>query len=96
MKNWSWPDWEIEGNQQSWSLTAADGERLLSWSVGLPLLPRTGNGLAGLQNVESGEIDAQTLELTARVAGLPEVSEVRIRLVRKSDHLEMQTSFTAR
>ena len=95
MINWSWPDWRIEGDQQSWSLTAVDGERLLSWSVGLPLLPRTGNGLAALQNIEAREIDAQTLELTARVSGLPEISEVRLRLVRKSDHLELQAFFTA-
>lgn len=57
MKNtnqWSWQDWKLQANQQSWSLAASDGEQLLSWSVGLPLLPGTGNGLPTLQKRLSG------------------------------------------
>jgi len=93
--HWSWSDWNLQVDNNGWSVNAADGEALVSWPLGLPLLPATANGSPVLGEVAVREVDAQTVELTAGVSGLPEIAEVRLRLGRKGDHLEMQTSFTA-
>ena len=93
--HWSWSAWNLQVDNNGWSVTAADRETLVAWPLGLPLLPATANGSPALGEVAVREIDAQTVELTTEVCGLPEIAEVRLRLVRKLDHLEMQTSFTA-
>jgi len=92
---WSWPEWKLSVDDNGWLLASTDGEALVSWPTGLPLLPATGNGSPVLGEVAVREVDEQTVEVMAGVSGLPEISEVRLRLVHKGDHLEMQASFTA-
>lgn len=93
--DWSWPEWSLQKENTNWSLFHANGELLIEWKEGFPLLPETGSGKANLARAVARRVDANEIEFVCYLSGLAETSECRLRLQRHSDHLELSSSFEA-
>ena len=90
-----WPEWTWKVRDEAWEIAASDGEPLVTWKQGAPLLPATGYGKPRVLKVESRPHGEHAGEIVTTVAPGHEFSEVRLAWAQKGNHVEWRATFVA-
>lgn len=90
---WNWGHWSALIEPDRFAVQTYQGEKLLSWGDGFPLVPVTGQGKTTATEIRLEAAAEDVVHLKAMLGA--DIGELTVELVRRSDHLECRAWFTA-